>query len=367
MPRLRWLPFALLALSCTPRAGTSGGGFFDPDAGADVPAAQDILAPTDNPATPTDSPATPTDNPAPPTDNPATPTDACVPRGAENAPGACADRVDNDCNGFFDCADPACASVCQPVDAGCVRTGNEDDNAQCGDGRDNDCDGFTDCVDFSCRMNPAVTLCAVDAGCVPFPENSNGACTDGRDNDCDGFLDCNDFDCSRATSVTVCPRDAGIDTGACLPSPENTNGACTDGRDNDCDGFLDCNDFDCTFGVGVTVCPRDGGAPRDVTYRDVMRADAAGCIRSGDENTPTACTDGRDNDCDGFLDCDDRNCSCVGTCPGAILGCACSGGVENSNGVCRNGVDDDCNGFIDCNDFGCSRNPAVTVCADGGL
>jgi hypothetical protein len=45
-------------------------------------------------------------------------------------------------------------------------------------------------------------------------------------------------------------------------------------------------------------------------------------------------------------------------------------GGENTDALCSNGVDDDCNGYIDCNDFGCSRNPSVTVCHsphDGGV
>ncbi len=167
------------------------------------------------------------------------------------------------------------------------------------------------------------------------------------------------------STVTICPRDAGP---VCVPSgAENTNTACGDNRDNDCDGFTDCNDFDCTSSSLVTLCPRDAGAaPRDVLFRDAGRGDAAGCVRTGDENNVTACTDGRDNDCDGYLDCDDRNCSCVAGCAAAVVGCTCRG-QETQNALCRNAIDDDCNGFIDCNDFGCSRNPLVNVCLDGGL
>jgi hypothetical protein len=32
--------------------------------------------------------------------------------------------------------------------------------------------------------------------------------------------------------------------------------------------------------------------------------------------------------------------------------------------LCSNGVDDDGNGFVDCDDFGCSRARTVSVCAD---
>ena len=38
-------------------------------------------------------------------------------------------------------------------------------------------------------------------------------------------------------------------------------------------------------------------------------------------------------------------------------------GAESTNALCSDGVDNDCNGYIDCNDFHCSRNPAVTVCS----
>jgi hypothetical protein len=47
---------------------------------------------------------------------------------------------------------------------------------------------------------------------------------------------------------------------------------------------------------------------------------------------------------------------CVPTVP--------SGG-EATNALCSDGVDNDCNGYIDCNDFHCSRNAAITVCATG--
>ena len=164
------------------------------------------------------------------------------------------------------------------------------------------------------------------------------------------------------------PTDAttGMDR-RCVPSGmENSNAACSDGIDNDCNGFFDCNDFACSRNAAVNICP-DAGPPRDVVqFRDAVRVDSRGCMETGSENSAMACGDGVDNDCDGFVDCNDRNCSYVGTCPGSVLGCTCSG-PENTNTACGDGVDNDCNNFRDCNDFSCSRNAAVTVCArDGG-
>ncbi|MGM0558753.1 MAG: hypothetical protein ACQEVA_20370, partial [Myxococcota bacterium] len=62
------------------------------------------------------------------------------------------------------------------------------------------------------------------------------------------------------------------------------------------------------------------------------------------------CTDGIDNDQNGYTDCDDSSCD---TDP------ACSGGSE----ICDNGTDDDGDGFVDCDDFDCDDDPA---CASSG-
>jgi Putative metal-binding motif len=261
-----------------------------------------------------------------------------------------------------------------PSQSDSCASGAESSNVTCHDGRDNDCDGVTDCDDANC-----IPFCGAgaDAGrdaCTPTgTENTNAACSDGRDNDCDGFIDCGasgtsaDFDCTRTATVTVCPRDGGVpvDTGCVPRGVENTNAACSNGVDDDCDGYIDCGtsgtapDFDCTRTATVTVCPRDGGAPVDT-----------GCVPSGRENTLAACGNSVDEDCDGYTDCMDRDCSCVGACAAYRAGCVCRG-AENTNATCTDGIDNDCDGFADCTgastDFDCLASPAVTVCArDGG-
>lgn len=63
---------------------------------------------------------------------------------------------------------------------------DDDDNQAsveiCDDGLDNDNDGFIDCADNSCDSDPNCTA----------PE----VCNDGLDNDNDGFTDCEDNDCN---------------------------------------------------------------------------------------------------------------------------------------------------------------------------
>ena len=39
-------------------------------------------------------------------------------------------------------------------------------------------------------------------------------------------------------------------------------------------------------------------------------------------------------------------------------------GDENTNELCSDGIDNDGNGFVDCDDFSCSRSMNVTICDD---
>ncbi len=72
------------------------------------------------------------------------------------------------------------------------------------------------------------------------------------------------------------------------------------------------------------------------------------------ESSNATCSDGLDNDGDGFTDCYDFDCwkDTVTICSKA----------ENSNASCSDGIDNDGDGFIDCDDYGCSKNGMVTVC-----
>ena len=73
--------------------------------------------------------------------------------------------------------------------------------------------------------------------------------------------------------------------------------------------------------------------------------------------TAEACSDGIDNDQDGYTDCTDFDCLHT---PGVE---AC-GVQENSDTSCSNDQDDDGDGQTDCDDWGCFENPWVTVCGN---
>jgi hypothetical protein len=103
---------------------------------------------------------------------------------------------------------------------------------------------------------------------------------------------------------------------------------CFDGRDNDCDLQVDCDDPDC---AGAPVC----------------------CVPTG----PEICFDGRDNDCDGRPDCADRDCRFDPSC------CV----PEPTGEVCFDGRDNDCDARVDCADSDCFGSPSCGFPPDGGL
>ena len=106
----------------------------------------------------------------------------------------------------------------------------------------------------------------VNGTCVtPEAEDNDAKCSDGIDNDHDGHTDCEDYDCSKSDTVTVCKVTCGgieCATGeVCIgdvcstPVPERDDDTlCSDGIDNDGNGFTDCEDFGCSKSALVTVC-----------------------------------------------------------------------------------------------------------------
>jgi hypothetical protein len=76
--------------------------------------------------------------------------------------------------------------------------------------------------------------------------------------------------------------------------------------------------------------------------------------------TETSCTNGTDDDCDGFVDCADANC---GTSPS----CCTPSGNENNNLRCADLVDNDCDGKVDCSDPGCANTQRCRNCLSSEL
>ncbi|MCP3101542.1 hypothetical protein LZ198_21945 [Myxococcus sp. K15C18031901] len=240
----------------------------------------------------------------------------------------------------------------------------EADNAQCSDGIDNDHNGYKDCADYACSKNPHVTVCG-NASFTPLQlESSAEACSDGKDNDNDGKVDCLDPQCAARG---FCQQGRTSDS-------EYSETDCADGKDNDGDGYVDCGDFGCQR--YSTVCGGQGEGGQEQCF-DLVDNDGdgltdcqdPGCYEAGlcglgaplamtsglEEASDTACADGLDNDLDGDIDCADDECRYN---PRVLTAC----GSERTPETCSDGIDNDGDGKTDCEDSGCKNNPYVKLC-----
>ncbi len=113
--------------------------------------------------------------------------------------------------------------------------------------------------------------------------------------------------------------------------------------DEDCDGKINCIDSECSSEsmCNINSCP-DG-------YHNIDNNAVNGCEYACDKtsNTESSCTDGKDNNCNGEIDCDETSCY-LGDWWDEIFDtnvCTCS---KTNNGVetCDN-IDNDCNGIVD--------------------
>lgn len=269
--------------------------------------------------------------------------DAC---GMETTP-ACSDGRDNDGDDLIDMNDP-----------GCENTQDDDEfnatpqKTQCNDGVDNDSDGFVDMNDPGCENAQdddefnATDSGQADVEVVSQSDWGTGYCADGlvTNNtsqpltwvvtvEVDGTI--KDFwnglytlrdglvEVRGAVWNDVVAPGQSTSFGFCAnrDDPLPPQPACSDGIDNDGDGFIDLDDPGCD------------NAQDDDEY-----------------NTPPQepqCNDGNDNDGDGFVDLDD---------PG------CDNAQDNDEynapppqPQCNDGSDNDGDGFVDLEDPGCDN------------
>jgi Ca2+-binding EF-hand superfamily protein len=189
--------------------------------------------------------------------------DFCASLPDENTLALCMDTIDNDGNGFTDCADFSCSRSMDMAIVDFCRSRAEDTLARCMDEIDNDGNGFVDCEDFSCSrsMDPAIVMMCAERG-----EGTFARCKDGRDNDGNGFVDCADFSCGPVGRVAFDDAVVEVDPATmrlrapCQESigaaPAEARANCMDGLDNDQDGFADCSDWDCANNPDtLDLCP----------------------------------------------------------------------------------------------------------------
>jgi len=252
------------------------------------------------------------------------------------------------CNdGFIDLdKDPTngCEYECIPE-----RPNESRDDGTCEDGVDNDCDGRVDNTDGDC------------SSCIP-------EYCDTIDNDCDGLVDedfnlrtdpnhcgscgtvCPDYPRAKGTcimgicTITCDPGYANLDgiilngcEEICVPSTDQNESTCN-GKDDDCDGFID-EDYTPYF-CGAGACAQ----------ASVCLEGNESCTEGQPGSTSDTVCNNIDDDCDGSVDEDYQpSDKCVGYCKQTAV---CRDGNEICgsplpNDTSCNGIDDDCNGLID--------------------
>jgi sialate O-acetylesterase len=132
---------------------------------------------------------------------------------------------------------------------------------------------------------------------------------------------CGDGTCDPGEDQCNCPDDCGM--------PPSTETSCTDGIDNDCDTYVDCDDSDC---LGDPACPYCGDGTCDEDEDQCNCPEDCGTPPS----TETSCTDGIDNDCDTYTDCDDSDCDGDPACPDCLpKNAPCTDNADCCSGNCR--------------------------------
>jgi hypothetical protein len=293
-------------------------------------------------------------------------------------PEVCGNSLDDDCDLAIDCADPDCnrrscgangrtcedSSCTCSSDAGLVQAFE----SACDDGVDNDCNGLRDCEETACVLRACSGsgyFCAADGGCrctgnggvVEFTETR---CDDGFDNDCSGAADCADLRCnSRACDATL-PMTCQGSRCECAPDAGTAGGTevtCANNKDDNCNGLVDCAEASCD------------GQPCSTTGRVCLGTTCTCVVPGGTVQTgENLCNDGRDNDCDGLIDCQEVTCNgeyCGANgfkCAGSSCVCAGRGGTPQTVETnCSDGFDNDCDTFVDCAQASCNTKPCSTT------
>jgi hypothetical protein len=130
----------------------------------------------------------------------------------------------------------------------------------CGDGIDNDQNGYADCADSACTGVPGCINC--NMGSPPVAEYGTSLCTDGQDNDCDGLSDCEDDDCSASLENT---------TECCNGMDQNGNGI-PDDFNCRCHSNADCSGGQICYTSTLGAC----GIPCDNFFGEICPFVAAG-------------------------------------------------------------------------------------------
>ena len=230
--------------------------------------------------------------------------------------------------------------------------------------------GKIESVFLSCGYN-------VSAPCVPTCGNNVIECNEVCDGTALGGETCGSQGCSGGGTLACNATCDGFDTSGC-------SGCTVCDNDGQCELGEDCSSCpsDCVSGTSQGaqcdngICEAGDGencvnCPADCNGKQNGKPANRFCCGDGGGVNPLGCSDSRCNtggfSCTnvpatpGTFCCGDLTCEGDETCSNCALDCTV--GAE----VCSGGNDEDCDGFIDCSDPDCTDDPAcVSTCADVG-
>jgi hypothetical protein len=265
--------------------------------------------------------------------------------------------IDDDCNGKIDdqlgkeiCGVGECLHAISSCEEGVPQFCNpfQGAAAEFCDGLDNNCDGqidealgSTSCGLGNCLHTVENCIAGEPQECGPKLGAEEEVC-DGVDNDCDGLVDegLGVLSCGQGQCQQLLQLCVDGQETACDPLKGAADEFC-DGKDNDCDGFIDEELEEQICGQGECLHSVPGCVGGEVPICDLME----GAVEE-------ACN-GKDSDCDGVVDDDLGVLTCgLGECQEVLPVCVAgelticdpfSGAVDE---VC-DGRDNDCNGVVD--------------------
>lgn len=217
-----------------------------------------------------------------------------------------------DCTQDADCDDSA---YCNGIES-CVVGSCQSGPPPCGGGA---CDEPTDsctsiCGDGTCDAGETCSSCAADCPSFPLPTAvcGNGLCEAGDGEDCVSCAaDCNGAQSGKPANRFCCGFGGSNPVG-CSSSTCTTGGfSCTE-TPQGAGGSTCCGDLICQDPEDSSNCSVDCGTPA-VCGDGTCDVGESSCSCTADCGAPPSselglCSDGMDNDCDGFTDCADNDC-----------------------------------------------------------
>jgi hypothetical protein len=247
-----------------------------------------------------------------------------------------------DCNDGSSSIHPGASdNTCNGIDENCNGTADEGytpTDTTCGVGL---CGSTGQLI---CQNGSTVNTCTPGAPATEGPAGDS-TCGDSLDNDCDGLTDTADSDCGATDPACIDNDGDGYGTNGASTCPNGTAIDCNDNDpmehpvqmwypDADGDGY--------SSGNILIQCSR----PEGYKTADELTATSGDCNDSDPAIHPDAaeiCGDHVDQNCNGNKD--DK----------------CAGGSREGKGrTCSDGIDNDLDGYTDCEDSGCSENRSCT-------